>query len=245
MIEERGGTRQRPRLVDRAEYVAFEPGTEETDAEGDVILRRIDKQIRPAGSGKFWFGWLYGGVSNFGRSLITPAFTWLAFIAAFTLVYFAMSDVQATPEPQRTTAALFACPVANTNNPEPGENAWPVACPVAERVLTGAGRALAVPFAQTCLGGVASSPFGEAFSLSLKNAFVFIDWDRSEAARRTYGCLYGFTFDHPQAITPEGRGNTYPIVPLWVSALSLFQNIISAILIFLFLLALRNLLKLK
>jgi len=35
----------------------------------------------------------------------------------------------------------------------------------------------------------------EAFTLALKNGFVFIDWDSSEAARRTLGCLYSLTSD--------------------------------------------------
>ena len=76
----------------------------------------------------------------------------------------------------------------------------------------------------------------EAWSLALKNGFVFIDWDRSEAARRTYGCLFGLTSD---------GSNTYPVVPRAVSIAGLIQNVLSAVLIFLLLLGIRNLLKLK
>jgi hypothetical protein len=48
-----------------------------------------------------------------------------------------------------------------------------------------------------------------------------------------FGCLYG--------VEPGGT----PIMPLVVSSLALFQAILSAALIFLFLLALRNLLKVR
>ncbi len=81
-----------------------------------------------------------------------------------------------------------------------------------------------------------TSASAEAWSLALKNGFVFIDWDRAEAARRTYGCLFGLTSD---------GGNTYPVVPRAVSVAGLIQNVLSAVLIFLLLLGVRNLLKLK
>ena len=71
---------------------------------------------------------------------------------------------------------------------------------------------------------------------ALKNGFLFIDWDRSEAARRTLGCLYGLTSD---------GNNTYPKVPSAVTVASIMQNLLSAVLIFLLLLGIRNLLKLK
>ena len=48
--------------------------------------------------------------------------------------------------------------------------------------------------------------------------------------------LYGFTTD---------GARTFPIVPPFVSFVALAQNIYSAIMIFLFLLGLRNMLKLK
>jgi len=76
----------------------------------------------------------------------------------------------------------------------------------------------------------------DAFTLALKNGFVFIDWDRSEAARRTLGCLYGLTSD---------GNNTFPKAPSAVTVASIVQNLLSAALIFLLLLGIRNLLKLK
>lgn len=76
----------------------------------------------------------------------------------------------------------------------------------------------------------------EAFTLALQNGFLFIDWDRAQAARRTLGCLYG--------VTSNGN-NTYPTAPSAVTVASIVQNLLSAVPIFLLLLCIRNLLKLK
>ena len=59
---------------------------------------------------------------------------------------------------------------------------------------------------------------------------------RTDSARRTLGCLYGLEQDgDPQ----------YPLVPIRVSVASTGQALASGLLIFLFLLAVRNLLRLK
>jgi uncharacterized protein YjbI with pentapeptide repeats len=78
-----------------------------------------------------------------------------------------------------------------------------------------------------------SNPMGEALYLSFRNAFLKIDWEDTTTARRVFGCLYG--------VEPGGNA----IVPLSVSSVSLFQAVMSAALIFMFLLALRNLLKVR
>jgi hypothetical protein len=80
---------------------------------------------------------------------------------------------------------------------------------------------------------VPSNPIGEALYLSFRNALLKLDWDDTAAARRVFGCLYGL----------EPNGNI--VVPLSVSSASLFQCVLSAALIFVFLLALRNLLKVR
>jgi len=75
-----------------------------------------------------------------------------------------------------------------------------------------------------------------AFPMAMQNGFVVIDWDRAQAARRTLGCLYG--------LTSHGN-NTDPKAPSAVTVASIVQNLLSAVLIFLPLLGIRNLLKLK
>src|SRR5262249_33581471 len=77
----------------------------------------------------------------------------------------------------------------------------------------------------------------EAFFLSASNALVVFNLGRGDASRSTYGCLYGFE----QKDSPQPP----PILPSRVAAASTLQTILSAVLIFLFGLAVRNLLRLK
>ena len=76
----------------------------------------------------------------------------------------------------------------------------------------------------------------EALFLSASNALIVFNIGRGDASRRTYGCLYGFE---------QGGQQGPPIVPYRVAVASTLQTLASAILIFLFLLAVRNLLRLK
>jgi hypothetical protein len=84
-----------------------------------------------------------------------------------------------------------------------------------------------------CVAGDTSA-MAEAFFLSLKNSFFFLGWESQDAARRVYACLYGFD---------ASAGSQALRVPLAVSSTAIAQNIISAVLLFLVLIAFRNLLK--
>lgn len=77
-----------------------------------------------------------------------------------------------------------------------------------------------------------SNAAGEALYLSFRNALFMSGWEDVDTARRVFGCLYGVSGERP-------------LIPLDVSAVSLIQTIVSAVLLFLFLLALRNLLKVR
>jgi hypothetical protein len=76
----------------------------------------------------------------------------------------------------------------------------------------------------------------EALHLAFRNAFVVLDGG-SDASHRMYGCLYGLELYAGQ--------NPVPIVPSAVSTASAIQKLVSGVLIFLFGLALRNMLKVK
>jgi hypothetical protein len=76
----------------------------------------------------------------------------------------------------------------------------------------------------------------EAWHLAFRNAFIVLDGS-SEAAHRTYGCLYG--------VELYGGSNPLAVVPSPVSTISAIQKLFSALMIFLFGLALRNMLKMK
>jgi len=49
----------------------------------------------------------------------------------------------------------------------------------------------------------------------MKNSFVFVDWDRSEAARRRLGCFGGLTSD---------ANNIYPTAPSAATVASIVQD---------------------
>jgi hypothetical protein len=150
------------------------------------------------GAGRFWLGWHYGGVANFGRSMIRPFMLWLASIFVFALYYLS----------QRGGAA--------------SGQAWTPVSQWFGGLLNG----------KACVAG-SSDPLSEALYLSFRNAFLKIDWNDATSARRVFGCLYG--------VEPGGSA----VLPLSVSAMSLFQAFVSGGLIFMFLLALRNLLKVR
>ena len=76
----------------------------------------------------------------------------------------------------------------------------------------------------------------EAWHLAFRNAFIVLDGS-SEAAHRSYGCLYG--------VELYGGSNPLAVVPGAVSTASAIQKLFSALMIFLFGLALRNMLKMK
>lgn len=197
----------------------------------ELRCRRFWRE-RPFGTGfaKFWFGWVYGGVSDFGRSMLRPFVAWIVSVTAFALFYLG----------QRSGGAPIDA-IMRLDSP-----GWPPK-PVAwnqglhwvgdlfawgyQTVRWAADGFASLFTTNACIQG-GSNPVGEAFYLSLKNALVMVRWENDQAARRVYGCLYGVNGDGP-------------IMPLSTSLASLVQIVLSATLIFLFLVALRNLLKLR
>ena len=75
----------------------------------------------------------------------------------------------------------------------------------------------------------------EAYSIAYHNAVIVID-SSGDSMHRAYGCLYG---------VERYGGNPVAYVPRNVAIASGIQKILSAVFIFLFGLALRNLLKVK
>ena len=57
------------------------------------------------GAARFWFGWVYGGVSDFGRSLVRPFALWLSSIFLFAIYFLA----------QGTGAAWTKCVVGSSD----------------------------------------------------------------------------------------------------------------------------------
>jgi hypothetical protein len=75
----------------------------------------------------------------------------------------------------------------------------------------------------------------KALSLSIANAVPVIGSSRPEEIRSIYACLYGVVTQGSQQFN----------IPPWSPVIQVGQNVVSAILIFLFLLAIRNQFKIK
>jgi len=170
------------------------------------------------GAGRFWLGWLYGGIANFGRSALRPLLVWALSTLAFALVYLGLRDA---PAPDAASPALPAWPdVASWDAAREWlANAWDWTQQTFASLYSSSG----------CVAGDGSAS-AEAIYLSFKNSLFFLPWESTLAAQRVYGCLYGM----------EGGA---PVVPLTVSVAALGQNVIGAVLLVLVALGLRNLLQ--
>ena len=186
---------------------------------------------KPLGEGlaRFWIGWAYGGISNFGRSLLRPLALWGAAVFIFALIYLG-----------ERRAEYFASATGPVGDGAPLFPIWP-ADPGFGSVIGWVGSVLwwfVLSIFNLFAGGGCisgdSGASGEALFLSLKNSLFIFGWESPDAARRVYACLYGF----------EGQpGSSLLRIPLSVSTTAIIENILGAALLLLFLLALRNLLR--
>ena len=192
-----------------------------------------------AGFLRFWAGLLYQAFSNFGRSLLRPLFAWFLCIVIFAAFYLSQTDVMqrdlALPEASYVSAVTQAGHYAMSNTvpcykrPATFTDQWrgnwglwgTATRALPEQAIRGLGEELR---AQT-------NARAEALHLAFRNSLIAIDAG-GDASYRIYGCLYGL------------EGNV-PVVPGAVSTASAIQKLISGVLIFLFGLALRNMLKVK
>ena len=151
---------------------------------GEIIARRgTEDKLTHA---RFWFGWLYQLLSDFGRSMGRPLF-WLG----ISLVLFA--TIYAYQSPADWNQLLIE----------------PISC------IDGPGDSRMV-----------------ALGVSVTNAFPFATISSSDLLNQFYTCLYG--------IQESG-----PVIPYVVTFASVIQFFVSAVLLFLFLLAVRNHFRIK
>ena len=172
-------------------------------------------------------GFLYWLFSDYGRSLVRPVGFWLAAILIFAAVYLSQTEVM-----QRDLVLQDAW-------------WWSSAAQTGHYAVANTVPCFTAPPAQaneTTVGGLSeklrsqTNARAEALHLAFRNAFVVLDGG-SDASHRMYGCLYGLELYAAQS--------PVPIVPSAVSTASAIQKLISGVLIFLFGLALRNMLKVK
>jgi len=183
---------------------------------------------------RFWFGMLYGFFSDFGRSLARPLLFWLAAIAIGSVYYLGQSQ---------SAAEFRRIAVANGYASEIGAyvraagSAWvrPAPCFAGERTKVVDGRPVVTFSGLTETAWESTDATAEAINLAWHNAFILLD-SGGDAAYRTYGCLYGIERygDNPVAFVPSD-----------VTRAGAIQKFFSGAMIFLFGLALRNMLKMK
>ena len=150
----------------------------------EIIARRGTKdQLTHA---RFWFGWIYQLLSDFGRSMGRPLF-WLG----ISLMLF---------------AAIYACQ-------SPADWYQPLIKPV------------------SCIDGSGTSRI-VALGVSVITAFPFAAINSSDLLNQFYACLYGIQ-------------ENVPVIPYVVTFVSIIQFFVSAVLLFLFLLAVRNNFRIK
>ena len=147
---------------------------------------------------RFWVGWLYQIMSDFGRSMVRPLL-WLGIgFVAFTGIY--ASQNQAVW--QRPFAASVACTAG--------------------------------------LGDIRVA----ALELSVHNTVPFARIGASPQIERIYACLYGIQTDVP-SIPGQLPTGFSPAVPYGIAIAGVVQFLVSAALIFLFMLAIRNHFRIK
>lgn len=204
------------RALRRIAAEARDPESEMRFGGLELAARRfwIDRPFR--NSARFWFGWLYEKVSNYGQSVLRPFLAWLVTAFVFWAIFLAIAE-----DTPRSRAVLLS------PTPQSG-----VVATFLENLET------RYAIANSCVpnGPVQLSDTGkvvEAAILSLRNAVVV---DRTDVAQRMYGCLFGFR---------SGSGGTLPLVPPSVTLLSMVQTTLSGIFLFFIGLATRNMFRLR
>lgn len=183
---------------------------------------------------RFWFGLGYQVFGGLGASVLRPALWWLATIVIAASFYLGENEnvAKARSSLEAGGASILSAYAQTTYR------AW-------------AGREHQRCFTrQAPKGGASSDRRGgliqevrnmtnapaEALQLAFRNAFIVLD-NGGDAAHRSYGCLYG--------VELYGGNNPIAVVPGAVSTAAAIQKVFSAVFVFLFGLALRNMLKMK
>ncbi len=177
-------------------------------------------------AGRFWFGYFYQWFSYFGRSLLRPLCWWFGLIVVFAAFYLTPFSGRELPR-----KADFPQPFSY----QPDISQW------GSEVFSWAGRCEKVlnryvsPNKPRQYITLRTNAIWEAIALSFRNGTVVLSLAEPSAEWRTLGCLYGGAQDSP----------FFRNMPRGAATAGAIQRLLSLVLIFLFGLALRNMLKLK
>lgn len=166
------------------------------------------------GVGRFWMALLFDLTSDFGRSILRPLIAWIALGLLAACLY-----LSCHPDVTQLRVKVLDNSPTLTFTTVPGVlEAWKRPPPCVHET----------PLSQT-------DPVQEALHLAAINAVLFAD-SSIDGSRRTMGCLYG--------LESPSLPNSPVVVPSAVNWVARVQRGLSVILIFLFGLGLRNMLKL-
>jgi hypothetical protein len=193
---------------------------------------------------RFLAGYAYGLTSNYGRSVLLPFLWWCGGVALAANFYFgehrATVEAHPLPRPWGETVNL-AAPVSFWQAGR-GRAQSPCFSTPAQRADEATPRKEKTPAPAIEVVGLSAhlrdqtGAAHEALQLALRDGFLILYGD-ADTAHRTYGCLYG--------VELYGGGTPVAIVPPQVGFWSAMHKLWSGIMIFLFGLALRNMLKMK
>jgi hypothetical protein len=175
---------------------------------------------------RFWIGLAYGAFSNYGRSALLPLAWWCLGLIAAAAIYLGEHEAVRT---RRAALEGYGLPPAAALL-SGAYSAWRDGEPC---VAASPGRPGVHALSAAAAAG--SDAGAEAVELSLRTGLLAID-PGPDAARRIYGCLYG--------VEPLGE-TAAPIVPSRVSYAQVGQKLFAALMLVLFALALRNMLRMK
>ena len=190
-----------------------------------------------AGFFRFWFGSLYGIASDFGRSLVRPFMFWFVAVVLGAVFYLSQSPDMIEPRAkmEKKGASQISAAFATA------WHAWwlhPKSCYAGQTLPPKDKNGDTPSYIGALTPGLqeVTGLANEAWHLAIRNAFILLDGS-NEAANRTFGCLYG--------VEMYAGANPLAVVPSSVSTISAVQKLFSGLMIFLFGLALRNMLKVK
>ncbi len=180
-----------------------------------------------------WFGIAYQVLSDFGGSIVRPALWWLASVFVFAALYLGQHPDFANWRSSRLDW------LANWMDRQWAAVSGAVPLPAPPPTLS----------ALSCVAGSSTpggSPWGDALILSFQKGLLVFGLVPADKVKRIHACLYGVYPDRPCAPQPADLPWRFiPVIPDPVTAFSFLQYPISAILLFLLLLAVRNHFRIK
>ena len=181
---------------------------------------------------RFWFGILYEIFSDFGRSILKPFLAWSLCIVIFAVYFLGQNPDLAAERQKLDRHGFFVQPIAYSIT------AWEA---LFKRPAPACFDSSQLDANQNGFSGLVEQArkqtnlVNEALTIAYHNAVIVLD-SSGDSMHRAFGCLYG---------VERYGGNPVAFVPRNVAIASGFQKFFSAVFIFLFGLALRNMLKVK